>query len=89
MATFPREGQGFRAEVKLGDKVHLILVAVHTGLGPGWAIFDAGQEKWFREREWTDDIEDAKQKAESRARKYCSAVDSKLAFPAVVWTPTG
>jgi hypothetical protein len=91
MATtaFPRQGQGFRAEVKIGDTIHLVLMATHVGLGPAAGIFDAKREKWFAEREWAEDIEDAKHKAEVRARKYCSAVDPKEPFTELRWAPTG
>ncbi len=89
ITAFPRQGQGFRAEVKIGDNIDLVLMATHTGLGPASAIFDAKRKKWFAEREWAEDIEDAKQKAEARARKYCSAVNPKVSFPELRWTETG
>jgi hypothetical protein len=88
-AAFPRQGQGFRAEVKIGDTIDLVLMAVHTGVGPAASILDAKRQKWFPERPWAEDIEDAKQKAEALARKFCKAVDPKLAFPELRWTETG
>lgn len=91
MATtaFPRQGQGFRAEVKIGDNIDLVLMATHTVVGPAAAIFDANRKKWFPEREWAEDIDDAKQKAEALARKYCKAVNPKESFPQLRWTETG
>jgi hypothetical protein len=32
--VFPKEGQGFRAEAKIGDDIHLVLTATHTAVGP-------------------------------------------------------
>jgi hypothetical protein len=32
--VFPRDGQGFRAELKIGDDIHLVLIATHRpGVG--------------------------------------------------------
>lgn len=84
----PREGQGFRAEIRFGN-AHLVLMAVHTGLGPAMAIFDAKSGKWWPQREWADDIEDAKQKAERHARAYCRAVDPRSPLPEIRWAETG
>jgi hypothetical protein len=91
MATpaFPRLGQGFRAEVTIGDNIHLVLMATHTGVGPAAGVFDVKRQKWFKERDWAEDIEDAKQKAEALARKHCYAVNPKESFPQLRWTETG
>jgi hypothetical protein len=87
--TFPREGQGFRAEIKIGDDIHLVLLATHTAVGPVMGIYDAKLKKWWREREWAEDIEEAKHKAEARARRWYAAVGRKEPFPAIEWQATG
>lgn len=83
--VFPREGQGFRAELRIGEE-HIVLLAAHSALGPASAIYDAKRKKWWSEREWAEDIEDAKQKAEGRARKWYKAVGFKEPFPELRWT---
>jgi len=87
--VFPRDGQGFRAEVRIGEDIHLVLMATHSALGPAAAIYDAKLKKWWREREWSEDIEEAKQKAEARARSWYRYVGRKDPFPELVWTATG
>lgn len=87
--VFPREGQGFRAEIQIGGDIHLVLIAAHTGAGPVATIYDAIRSKWFPEREWAEDIEDAKRKAENRARRWYTAVGRKEPFPTVEWKATG
>jgi hypothetical protein len=88
-SPFPREGQGFRAEIKLGDDIYLILMATHTALGPAATIFDAKLKKWWPEREWAEDIDDAKRKAEARARQWYRYVGRKEPFPEPNWQATG
>jgi hypothetical protein len=50
--VFPREGQGFRAELTIGDDYHLLLMATHTAVGPVMAIYDVKANKWWKERQW-------------------------------------
>jgi hypothetical protein len=64
--VFPRDGQGFRAEVKLGDDIHLVFMATYSALGPAATVYDAKLKKWWQAGEWAEDIEEAKQKAEAR-----------------------
>jgi hypothetical protein len=87
--VFPREGQGFRAEVKIGDDIHLVLMATHTAVGPAVGIYDAKAKKWWREHQWAEDIDDAKAKAEATARTWYRHVGRKEPFPALQWTETG
>jgi hypothetical protein len=87
--AFPRDGQGFRAEVRIGDDIHLILMATHTALGPAATVYDVRSSKWWPEREWAEDIEDAKRKAEARARKWYRSVGRKEPFLVLQWTATG
>lgn len=87
--VFPREGQGFRAEVKIGDHVHLILMAMHSAMGPAASVFDAKTKKWFSNREWADDIDDAKARAERIVRSWYKYVGLKEPFPALEWKETG
>ncbi len=87
--VFPREGQGFRAEVKIGDDIHLVLMATHSALGPASTVYDARLKKWWPEREWAEDIEDAKRKAEARARQWYKYVGRKEPFPELHWTEMG
>jgi hypothetical protein len=91
MATivFPRQGQGFRAEIRIGDDIHLVLMAIHTGLGPAAGVYDAKLKKWWRDREDAEDIEEAKRKAEARARQWYRYVGRKEPFLALQWTETG
>ncbi len=87
--VFPREGQGFRAELKVGNDYHILLIAMHTAVGPMAAIYDVRTNKWWRERQWAEDIEDAKEKAENTVRVYYRALHLRDPFPALVWTETG
>jgi hypothetical protein len=87
-SVFPREGQGFRAEVKMGDDLHLALMATHTAVGPVAALYDARVKKW-RERQWAEDIDDAKGKAEAIARKWWYTLGRREPFPALNWQATG
>jgi hypothetical protein len=87
--VFPREGQGFRAEVKIGDQVHLVLMATHSAMGPAASVFDAKTKKWFSNREWADDIDDAKARAERIAKGWYKYVGLKEPFPALEWKETG
>ena len=45
--VFPRDGQGFRAEVKIGDDTHLVFMATHSALGPAATVYDAKLKKWW------------------------------------------
>lgn len=91
MATpvFPREGQGFRAEVRIGDELLLVLMAIHTAVGPMARIFDAKTNKWWKEHYWAEDIDDAKANAEATARKWYRYVGRKEPFPELNWQATG
>lgn len=77
--VFPKEGQGFRAEVKIGDELLLVLMATHTAVGPVAALYDAKVKKW-RERQWSEDIDDAKAKAEAIASQVVACTRSQGAF---------
>ena len=57
---FTREGQCFRAEIKIGDDIYLVLMTTYSSLGPAATIYDARLNKWWSEREWAEDIEEAK-----------------------------
>jgi hypothetical protein len=87
--VFPREGQGFRAEVKIGEDIHLVLMATHTALGPATAIYDARLKKWWPERDWAEDIEDAKRKVEDLARAWYRNFGREEPFPPLQWAETG
>jgi hypothetical protein len=84
----PREGQGFSAEAKIGDDLHLTLMATQTAVGPVAALYDAKVKKW-RERQWAEDIDDAKAKAEAIARKWWYTLGRREPFPALNWQATG
>jgi hypothetical protein len=88
--VFPREGQGFRAELTIGDDYHLLLMATHTAVGPVMAIYDvkANNNKWWRERQWAEDIDDAKAKAEATVRAYYRVLHLRDPFPALEWKET-
>jgi|GEM_PF-4084257 hypothetical protein len=86
---FPREGQGFRAEVKIGEDIHLVLFATHSSMGPGASVFDAKTKRWFSNREWADDFDDAKGRAERIARNWYRHVGRKDPFPVLDWKETG
>ena len=86
---FPKIGEGFSADAKVGDKFHLRLFATETGLGPGAAVLDVTAKRWLPNREWADTIDDAKARAENIARKHHKAVGLKEAFPALDWKKTG
>ncbi len=87
--VFPREGQGFYAEAIVDDAVHLRLIATHTALGPGAGVFNVKTKKWCTNREWADDIEDAKRRAEALARSWYKYAGRKEPFPALEWKATG
>jgi len=87
--VFPKDGEGFRANLKIGEDIHLVLMATHSALGPVATVYDAKLKKWWPEREWAKDIEDAKTKAKSRARIRYRYVGRKEPFPAIVWQATG
>lgn len=86
---FPREGQGFRAEIIVGDNIHLVVMATHTGAGPVASIFDAKLKKWWPNREWSEDFDDAKKRAENLVRTWYRYVGSKTPLPAFEWKETG
>lgn len=86
--VFPRDGQGFRAEVVVGDTIHWVLMATHSASGPSASLYDAKIKKW-RYREWAEDFDFAKSKAENHARKFYNAVGLKEPFPGVEWKETG
>jgi hypothetical protein len=85
--VFPRDGQGFRAEVKLPG-FHVVLLTTHSAMGPGASVYDATNKRWAF-REWVDNFEDGKAKAENYGRKFHRAVGIKEAFPALEWNETG
>ena len=64
-------------------------MATHSALGPAATIYDAKLDKWWLEREWAEDIEDAKRKAEARARQWYRYVGREEPFPPLQWTETG
>jgi|HubBroStandDraft_6_1064221.scaffolds.fasta_scaffold243123_1 hypothetical protein len=82
-----RMGEGFCADARFGE-CHLRLFAVETGLGPGASVFDVKTGKSFSNREWADDMEDAKARAARMARGYHRAVGTKDPFPELVWKET-
>jgi len=88
--TLPKDGEGFEAEIKIDDDVHLVLRAVHTGVGPVAGVFDAKTQKWAQ-REYAADIGDAKAEAEATAktiaRHLLRRAHSKKEFPPIVWQP--
>ena len=87
--VFPREGQGFRAELKIGNDYHILLMATHTAVGPMTAMYDLKTNKWLKERQWAEDIDDAKKKAETAARAWYRVLGLREPFPTLVWTETG
>jgi hypothetical protein len=47
---FPKHGEGFEAEVKIGEDFHLVLKAVHTAVGLVTNIYDAKRQRWGEPR---------------------------------------
>jgi hypothetical protein len=86
--VFPREGQGFQAELKIKERHHIVLMATHTTVGPMSAIYDVKTKKWWNCRQWAEDIDDAKVKAENAARNWYKYLGIRDSFPALVWTET-
>lgn len=87
--VFPRDGQGFRAEVKIGDSFHLLLMSTHTAMGPVASVYDGKTKKWVY-REWAEDFDDGKRKVETYARKFYRAIGTiKEPFPVLDWKETG
>jgi len=87
--VFPRDGQGYRAEVKIGDSFHLVLLTTHSGMGPSASVYDVRTKK-FVHREWAEDFEDGKRKAGAYAQKFYRAIGTiKEPFPALEWKETG
>jgi hypothetical protein len=64
--AFPRIGQGFWANVKTNDR-HLRLFSAVTEIGEVGCVFDMQAKAWIA-REWADDLEDGKRKAETVAK---------------------
>jgi hypothetical protein len=86
--SLPKDGEGFEAEVKIGDDLHLILKAVNTVVGPVMRIYDAKAKRW-NEPQWAADIDDAKAQAEAIARAWNRRTGRKGEFPALDWQATG
>lgn len=87
--VFPRDGHGFRAEVKIGNSFDLVLLSVHSPMGPVVSVYDARTKKWVH-REWAEAFEDGKYKAEAYARKFYKAIGTiKEPFPVLDWKETG
>ncbi len=63
--VFPRVGQGFWAEAKTKDR-HLRLFSAVTEFGEVGCVFDMDAKAWVA-REWADDLEDGKRKAQAIA----------------------
>jgi hypothetical protein len=63
--VFPRVGQGFWAEAKTKDR-HLRLFSAVTEFGEEGCVFDMDAKGWIA-REWADDLEDGKRKAQAIA----------------------
>ena len=87
--AFPRYGQGFRAEVIMGNDIHLILMATHSAFGPVASVYDAKRNKWWSQREFAEDAEDAKRKAEALFRCWYRHIGCKERLPAINWEATG
>jgi hypothetical protein len=84
-----RDGQGFRAEIRIGNDVHWVLLATHTAVGPRAFIYDAKFATKIAGPEWAENMDDAKARAEVLARKSYAAVGRKEPFPDLEWQPTG
>ena len=78
---FPRVGQGFWAEAKTKDR-HLRLFSAVTEVGEVGAVFDMDAKAWLS-REWADDLEDGKRKAEATATALLRAL------PPIEWKKCG
>ena len=86
---FPKDGEGFEAEVKIDEDFHLVLKAVHTAVGPVTNIYDATRQRWG-EPGYAGSIDDAKAQAEGIARGLYKRGHHKGEFPkALDWQPTG
>ena len=86
---FPTDGEGFEAEVKVGENFHVVLRAVHTAVGPVSAVYDAVSQKWT-ERRFARSIDDAKLQAELIARRSFNRRRREGKFPDVLdWQATG
>lgn len=59
-SLFPTHWEGFRAEVKVGDDIRLVLTVVHTATGPMVGIYDAKTKKWWRDRPMVEDFDEGK-----------------------------
>lgn len=86
---FPKDGEGFEAEIKVGEDFHIVLRAVHTAVGPVSAVYDATSQKWT-ERRYCRSIDDAKWQAELIARSLFKRRRRMGEFPDVLdWQATG
>jgi len=75
--VFPRIGQGFWAETKANDR-HLRLFSAVTEIGEVGCVFDMQAKAWIA-REWADDLEDGKRRAEAIAKAVLKVL------PAIEW----
>ena len=74
---FARIDQGFWAEAKTNDR-HLRLFSAVTEVGEVGCVFDMQAKAWIT-REWADDLEDGKRKAEAVAK------DILKVLPTIEW----
>ena len=63
--ALPKDGEGFEAEVKIGDHVHLVLRAYLTGVGPVWSVHNVKTGEWVEEPDYAGDIDSAKGRGEA------------------------
>jgi hypothetical protein len=89
--TLPKHGEGFQAELTVGDHVHLVLRAYLTGVGPVWSIRNVKTGEWVDEPDYAGDIDSAKEKGEAVAkaiaRHLLKRASSKEEVPEIVWQP--
>ena len=87
--VIPRDGQGFRAEVKVGNEIQFILMATYSALGFVAEVHNAKGEKL--EGGWVEEntFDAAKAKAEAMARKKWDAIGRREQFPSLNWKATG
>ncbi len=87
ISPFPKQGQGFRAEVKISENMDLILM-VWYGLGYAWGIYDVKVREYVK-RESAEDFDDGKAKAEATVRMWYRYTGRKEPFPELNWQETG
>jgi hypothetical protein len=80
-AGFARVGQGYWAEAKSGDR-HLRLFSSVTEVGKVGAVFDLDSKGWIA-REWADNLEDGKRRAERIAQLVLRTL------PPIEWRQSG